>query len=275
MADQEQHRSFFQSAGCVAEPWRRPPFFPPNLSTADGVDGLSSLLARPDPDRLLVLRPATASTWPCCLQCLSCIVWDMDDWCGAAGLQDPSSVLLLQGGECQRVMLMLQVRGCCTNRRTGVMEHDLPPELLQRVSLDELRPWLQELPRMNGLQPPDCCDCLSSTCCICLPCLWLPCLYCAQYHSRRWSRALSDWQQRLNIEQLRPRGLYINTRSHCRVTFEVSEGSSSKRREIRRWLAVALTPREVEILQQEPHLSGGVEPPCCGLDAETAYVLHS
>ena len=168
----------------------------------------------------------------------------------------------------QRVMVSLHEPSWCSGTNGGLWEQDLPPELLQRLTVQELQPWLEELRRTSEERHLSGVSFCLGMLCIFLPGMWCLCCWWIKRSDRRWSSALNDWQQRLNAELLIPRGLYVKTQSYCTSAANYTIEGGSDSRHISRWVAFALTPQEMLILQREPHLSGNVE------ERESAFMLH-
>ena len=118
---------------------------------------------------------------------------------------------------------------------------------------------------------------------ICLPCVWSCANQMWTKEVMAWNAALLDWQSRMNAELLVRKGMLVQTRSHASVWYDrngnvtslhcahrmqpqstcghaermadecllfwllaVSMCVCAQHRTVQRWLAVAMTPQEVQ-----------------------------
>ena len=141
--------------------------------------------------------------------------------------------------------------------RSGLDPSDterLPPELMNRqVALTDWQHWVDLLAIAQAYK----CWSMFDLCCFIpkafVSLLTLP--WACKKNREGWLRRdklLREFQQKAN-RTLEPLGMYIKTRSHMIVTYD-SEGR--RQRHVSYWLAIALTTEEVEVLKNEPHLSG-------------------
>ena len=191
-----------------------------------------------------------------------------------------------------RVNMKYQTMGC-TRPVLGFQ-----PEQIKRiqdvmgqrgVDPGELEYWFEERLRVVQENVNVCCP--DTLWCLVFPLM----LFCLPYVCRRrlekvekWDRALRDWQDDMNRQLLRPRGMVsepnsrdrrtsfdadppaprlppsqmVKTQSKSRV--EYFEGE--RRKHVARWFAIALTEEEAEKLELEPHVwrtSDVVACSCC------------
>jgi len=76
-------------------------------------------------------------------------------------------------------------------------------------------------------------------------------LYCAQKRDRvrKWQAQMMKWQDDINDQLLIPNGMFLKTQSER--PFVICGRLATKR-----WFAIALTPKEAEVLDAEKHVFG-------------------
>jgi len=162
-----------------------------------------------------------------------------------------------------RVNMKYQTMGC-TRPVLGFQ-----PEQIKRiqdvmgqrgVDPGELEYWFEERLRVVQENVNVCCP--DTLWCLVFPLM----LFCLPYVCRRrlekvekWDRALRDWQDDMNRQLLRPRGMMVKTQSKSRV--EYFEGE--RRKHVARWFAIALTEEEAAKLELEPHVWGTSDVVAC------------
>ena len=117
-----------------------------------------------------------------------------------------------------RVNLLIEVKGCCSNAGTGLIDEP-PPELfqsgLQRYNFDQ---WIERLEGIRKLRSTDCFD-LTICCCVFPLCSCLiPCIIkSSRALIEKWDQVLRQWQNDLNQQALAPCGIFAKTQSPCIV----------------------------------------------------------
>lgn len=208
------------------------------------------------------VRGRHKSCWESCKTC-----------CGRGGCcrQAPAKfVLQEENGKILRVNLLVSVRGCCSNDSAGL--DDEPPEIIFERGLEQLEfmSWMEKLHRISSLRPTVCSDVCTCFSLALFPCFWPRCFKRSGDKVRKWNAALLQWQRDFNHEVLGPLGMFCKTQSRCDVTYD----KNGKHRYIERWIAFAVTPEEIAMLQDEPHLIGDVETGCCGCANEHELCIH-
>eukprot|EP00392_Amoebophrya_sp_AT5.2_P014734 g14895.t1 len=76
----------------------------------------------------------------------------------------------------------------------------------------------------------------------------------------KWDQALRNWQQDFSRDMSRY-GFFVKTKSHATVYYREA---NRPEKVVHRWIVVALSPFESEMLARERHLSGVIDDACCG-----------
>ena len=229
---------------------------PPPQLTMTTIGGVTFVPARDSYH--LMLKDETKGVENCCAPGGCCV--DM-----------PSRKLFNPQGEMVRVNIPYAIMECCGPGK-GVMPKDsmVPPELAARgLTQQQWEYWTGQLWEAQKYRSGCCCCCCHLLCCICLPC-FTPC-FCQKKREEveNWSRELFNWQNRFNADVGRL-GIFVKTRSICRVYYD----KDGKKRDVTRWLSFSFEPRDIHMLQSEPHLSGDIESGCCGGPSERECPMH-
>jgi len=158
------------------------------------------------------------------------------------------------GGKVLRLHVAFRVREPCGNC-TG-----LTPEVLQHVpdclasnglSLPIWQDWTGRLVEINRLLYPAGCFIDALKHCVLAPCF---CVSGKMDAGRiwAWDVALKQWQTDFNAI-LEPLGIFMKTQS---LGYKERGGVGTPSRVLRRWLAFALSPKQIEELKNEPHING-------------------
>jgi len=146
-----------------------------------------------------------------------------------------------------RINLLFEASGCCTTGR-GIIDK-LPDELYSNgLDRSSAETYLKEkLPLVNTVRSP-CCAMLMFVICPCLCCY-----LCARNKQElmQWDMRLREWQNEFNDSVLTKIGHFVKSQSKCTVTYGAN---GQKERHIERWIAIALTAEESELLRNDLHV---------------------
>eukprot|EP00455_Lapot_gusevi_P055975 TRINITY_DN9195_c0_g1_i1.p1 TRINITY_DN9195_c0_g1~~TRINITY_DN9195_c0_g1_i1.p1 ORF type:complete len:238 (+),score=27.84 TRINITY_DN9195_c0_g1_i1:66-779(+) len=148
----------------------------------------------------------------------------------------------------ERLILEFYPASCCS-AGPGLTDPDraqVPAPLLARgVTQQVWAEWMEKLEHSVQSRAP-CCGIMG---CVFSAVLMLPMLcWCAQ--NNRYQGALALWSQQFNEAVLLPKGMFASTQT---ALFDVNDGRNNHHEELS-WLAIAMTPVEIERLQNEPHI---------------------
>eukprot|EP01041_Mallomonas_annulata_P005866 gene5866-11846_t len=181
---------------------------------------------------------------------------------GGCCRQAPRKIIHDPDGKVLRINLLYNHVGCCFRSEAGI-DDDIPNELLQNgLTQFDVQEWIYEkLKACSATRAP----CFLT--CICLP---VRCCGGLRREILESDAMLRQWQKDFNSSVLMHKGMFVKTQSRCDVTYD----KNGKHRHIERWISFAMTPEEIEILKNEPHLIGDIEHGCCGLPPEEDLCLH-
>jgi len=181
----------------------------------------------------------------------------------------PSKLICNADGTVVRINLFFEATGFCMAGR-GIID-TIPVELYTNgLDRSDAESYLQvKLPLVNTVRSPCCATTLAFALC---PCFW--CSFCRWVKGEilQWDSRLREWQNEFNDTVLVRKGYFVKTQSSSSVTYN---NKGEKQRHIERWIAIALTPEESELLRSEPHLIGyTVDLSCCDGVNEFELCMH-
>lgn len=189
---------------------------------------------------------------------------------GGCCRQIPSKIICDQENRVIRINLMFYPTRVFTQSE-GIVDI-FPQELIDGgISQDLIDEWfVHRLGKVNQFRNSCMFDAAAWISALGL-CVIIPYMCSRQkIYLERWSSELLNWQNEFNQTVLEKKGLFVKTQSNCHVSYD----KNGKHRHIERWVSIALTPEEVQKLQNEPHLFGDIETGCCGGPDESKLCMH-